>query len=104
MPIFNKLVRDRIPEIITNDGNHISIYFADESEYRAKLLEKLREEVGEFEDSESAEELADIMEVLMAIMDVKGYTREQVEAIRVQKAVARGGFKKRIILQETRKI
>lgn len=102
---YNKLIRDRIPEIIRGDGKESVTHVAEKEEYYQKLQEKLEEEVKEFLSSDEGhkiEEIADILEVLYTICDAKGVSREQIEEIRAQKARDRGGFEKRIILEETR--
>ncbi|MEK7570292.1 MAG: nucleoside triphosphate pyrophosphohydrolase [Patescibacteria group bacterium] len=101
MTIYNKLVRDKIPEIIAAKGGSAKTHVASAEEYEAKLLEKLQEEVKEFIADKSPEELADIEEVLSAIYAHFGFSREEIEAIRQKKAQERGGFTKRIILEES---
>lgn len=101
---YNKLVRDRIPEIIEARGVKSTIRIAEENEYYQKLQEKLEEEVREFLSSDEngkIEEIADILEVLYAICDAKGVSREEIEKIRAQKEKERGRFQKRIILEKT---
>jgi predicted house-cleaning noncanonical NTP pyrophosphatase (MazG superfamily) len=93
-----KLVRDRIPEIIRAEGLEPVIYTADAEEYGARLREKLQEEVAEFIASDNdPEELADILEVLYALAEHAGTSRQQLEELRAAKADKRGGFAKRII-------
>ncbi|MBW2998557.1 nucleoside triphosphate pyrophosphohydrolase [Candidatus Woesearchaeota archaeon] len=93
-----KLVRDKIPQIII-DNNKIPIsHIAQEKEYWTELKKKLQEEVDEFLEDDNEEELADILEVLYAIFDFKGFSKEKIEEIRENKANKRGKFKKRIIL------
>ena len=102
MQIYHKLVRDRIPEIILETGSIPITHIADEAEYWEKLKEKLQEEVGEFlNGSNDEEELADILEVIQAICEVKGIDATQLQHTQAKKALARGGFKKRIILEQT---
>ena len=66
---YNKLVRDKIPEMIGKSGKKAVIYIADDKEYLEKLYEKLLEEIGEFKENPSPEELADILEVCDAIRE-----------------------------------
>jgi predicted house-cleaning noncanonical NTP pyrophosphatase (MazG superfamily) len=93
-----KLVRDRIPEIIRAEGLDPVIYTADAEEYGTRLRDKLREEVAEFIASDNdPEELADILEVLYALAEQMGTSRQQLEELRAAKAEKRGGFAERII-------
>jgi len=99
---YNKLVRDKIPEIIKNNGAIPITHIADDEEYWQKLKEKLQEEVEEFLKDENEEELADILEVIYAICDFKNFDKEKLELLRKKKAEERGGFKDKIILDETK--
>lgn len=99
---YNKLVRDKIPEIIAKNNATPITHIADDLEYWDKLKEKLTEEVNEFFADESIEELADIMEVLLAINTHKGFTSEEIEKKRQDKKTKRGGFLKKIILEGTK--
>jgi predicted house-cleaning noncanonical NTP pyrophosphatase (MazG superfamily) len=98
---YNKLVRDRIPEIITNKGAIPITHIADNQEFIEKLEEKLQEEVNEFLESKNTEELADILEVVHAICKTKNVSIEDLEKIRKLKAEERGAFAKKIILERT---
>lgn len=98
---YEKLVRDKIPEIIRTKGTEPIIHVASEREYWLKLKEKLLEEVGEFNEAESQEEMADVLEVIDAILEFKGFKKEDIEALKNKKAEERGGFKDRIILDES---
>jgi len=73
---------------------------ADNAEYREKLKEKLLEEVKEFCESESIEELADILEVIDAISNLKKFAHTQIQSIRTTKIDERGAFTKKIILEK----
>jgi len=99
---YNKLVRDKIPEIIKNKGAVPIAHIADDEEYWQKLKEKLQEEVDEFLKDSNEEELADILEVIYAICDFKNFDKEKLELLRKKKTEERGGFKDKIILDETR--
>ena len=96
---YNKLVRDRIPEIIEAEGKRANIRTMDENEYRTALMAKLGEEVGEYEGEPSLEELADILEVVLALAAVHGCTPEDLERARSEKARERGGFSRRVFLE-----
>lgn len=98
---YNKLVRDKIPEYIRKKGGTSITHVADEIEYWEKLKEKLLEEIEEFKKDESVEEFADLLEVIDAIADYKGFDRKEVDRIREKKAEERGKFKDRIILDES---
>lgn len=99
MKEYNKLVRDKIPEIMIHNGAKPVTKILKEEEYLKELHHKLNEEVNEYLESEEKEEIADILEVLYAILDVKGITKEDVETIRVEKVKKRGAFKNRIFLE-----
>jgi predicted house-cleaning noncanonical NTP pyrophosphatase (MazG superfamily) len=96
---YYKLVRDRIPEIIEADGKVCEVYRASPGgELRGYGLMKLREEVQEFVENPSAEEAADILEVLTFICDREGITPGAIKAARISKRVSRGGFDMGMIL------
>lgn len=99
--IYNKLVRDLIPEYIISKGATPITHIATEDEYRTKLYEKLQEEAKELAEKPSIEELADLQEVILAIYALEGWTTDEVESKRVIKATERGAFEKRIILEES---
>ncbi len=98
---YNKLVRDKIPEIIKQKGATLISHIADEKEYWEKLKEKLLEEIKEFSKNEVIEEMADILEVIEAIIDYKEFDIEEITEIKEKKAQVRGKFKERIILEES---
>ena len=96
----NKLVRDRIPEIIEASGRKCEWEVLSDEEYLVRLDEKLQEELAEYQEDKSLEELADLLEVLMAVAEARG-SMAQVEAIRLEKKARRGGFEKKILLKST---
>lgn len=98
---YNKLVRDRIPEIIEGKGSYCSVETLSERDYIKALDDKLNEELAEYQESRSLEELADLLEVMEAIVAARGYSVEELEKVRKQKREERGGFEKRIFLKET---
>jgi predicted house-cleaning noncanonical NTP pyrophosphatase (MazG superfamily) len=98
---YNKLVRDKIPEYIKSRGGKPVTHIAGNEEYWRKLREKLQEEVNEFLEAESPQEIADIYEVLDAMCDWKQFDRNQVQDIKKTKLEERGGFQNRIILDES---
>lgn len=99
---YGKLVRDRIPEIIRQQGGVPITHRADDAEYEQKLKEKLQEEVEEFLGKGTVEELADILEVIEAFCTFQGIDRGELEQLRRQKASERGSFQRRVILDEIR--
>lgn len=101
--IYNKLVRDRIPEIIESNGGKAEIRKLSHAEYLHFLEEKLNEEVGEYHRDKTVEELADILEVVYALATANGCTREDLQHIYQQKHHERGGFEKRVFLISSEK-
>ena len=99
MKVYNKLVRDKIPEIIKADGKICKTRILSDEEYIAALEAKLNEEVAEYQADKNLEEMADVLEVLQAICLVRGYSLEELEAMRLKKAVERGGFSEKIFLE-----
>lgn len=99
---YNKLVRDKIPEIIKRKGKEPIIHIANKKEYWQGLREKLKEEVDEFLKKLNKEELADILEIIYAICDFKEINKNNLENLRKKKVKERGGFKKKIILEEVK--
>lgn len=102
MKVYNKLVRDKIPEIIEADGKTCKTRMLSDSEYMVALEEKLNEEVAEYQADKSLEEMADVLEVLRAICVARGYSLEELEEVRAKKADERGGFGERIFLESVK--
>ncbi len=96
--VYEKLVRDNIPDIIKKSGKDCVIEIMDDVEYVKELNKKLAEEVDEYLSSGSIEEIADIMEVIYSILEVKNISFEEVEKLRMEKREKRGGFNNRIKL------
>lgn len=96
--IYNKLVRDKIPEIIESNNKEYVIEKVNTEEINQLLNKKLQEEVDEYLESEEVEELADILEVIHRILESKDISFEEVEKIRESKKEKRGGFKEGIKL------
>lgn len=96
--IYNKLVRDRIPEIIAGDGKKANTRLLNDKEYLKELIKKLKEEVIEFENEPTVEELADLKELIIAIREAMKIHAGELEDVRRKKAAERGRFKKRIFL------
>lgn len=99
MKVNNKLVRDRIPEIIEADGKICKTRILPDEEYIAALESKLNEEVSEYQSDKNLEEMADVLEVLQAICIARGYSLAELEALRAKKADERGGFAEKIFLE-----
>ena len=97
---YNKLVRDRIPEIIESSGKSCTTETLSADDYFLMLDAKLDEELAEYHKDQNIEELADLLEVIRAATIARGYTIEDLERVRAEKAAKRGGFEKRILLKE----
>jgi len=96
---FNKLVRDKIPEIIKAKGERPITRILNDEEYLVELNKKLQEEVQEYLTDQSMEELADILEVIHGICAVKKTTFVGLEQLRKEKSEKRGGFSNKIFLE-----
>ena len=96
--VYNKLVRDRIPELIQAQGQIPHTRILDDEEYTLALEAKLDEEAGEYHREKNLEELADILEVIYALAENLGCTREALMEVYQRKHDARGGFSRRILL------
>ena len=96
--IYNKLVRDKIPQIIKEQGEVPCVRILSDAEYSAALDQKLREETEEFLAGKDLEELADILEVVYAQTENLGFTKENLHAIYEKKHEKRGGFQDRVFL------
>lgn len=99
MKEYNKLIRDKIPEIITSSGKQCIVDVMNEAEFLEALDCKLEEELAEYQADKSLEELADLLEVMYAVVVARGYSIEELERVRKQKAEKRGGFEKRLRLK-----
>lgn len=97
---YHKLVRDRIPEIIEADGKTCVCETLSDEDYISLLDQKLNEELAEYQESKSLEELADLLEVMQAVVKACGWTLEELEQARAEKVAKRGGFDKKILLKE----
>lgn len=99
MKRYNKLVRDKIPEIIRAEGKECEVKIAEDKEKYELLEKKLMEEVNEFLEDKNIDELADIMEVLFELANELGYSEEDLIRNREEKKGERGGFKEGIVLK-----
>ena len=97
--IYNKLVRDRIPEIISARGAMCETEILSDADYLALLDKKLDEELAEYHQDQNLEELADLLEVIFACAVARGYSVSELEALREKKAAERGGFADKILLK-----
>lgn len=97
---YYKLVRDRIPEIIESDGKTCVTKILSDGQYLEMLDMKMNEELAEYQASKSLEELADLLEVMRAVVNARGWTLEELERVRADKTAKRGGFEKKILLKE----
>jgi len=97
--IHNKLVRDKIPEIINKSGKTAVCRTLSDEEYLQTLDQKLTEELDEYLKDQSMEEIADLLEVIYAVVKARGSSMEEIEKIRLLKKEKRGGFENKIFLE-----
>ena len=97
--VHNKLVRDKILEIIKQAGKTPVAHILSDGEYLSELDKKLNEECAEYQADKNIEELADMLEVMYAIAEARGWSVSELEAVRRDKAEKRGGFKDKIYLE-----
>lgn len=104
---YNKLIRDRIPEIIRLDGGTSKVRTLDEGAFKAALRDKVIEEAKELAGAKTREEvlneLADVLQLVESVAQVEGLTMIEVEAEKQQKKVERGGFEQRLFLEHVEK-
>ena len=96
----DKLVRDFIPQLIEDDGNEPIIRKLENEEYFQALKDKLNEEVSEYIESEDPEELADVIEIIRALINHHSMTYDELETSRETKKEERGAYEERIFLEE----
>lgn len=101
MKEFNKLVRDKIPEIMQNDGEIPVFHTLSDEDYKKELDKKLQEEVQEYLKDDNGEELADIVEVIEAILKFKNISLEEFKSIKNDKRNRKGSFDKKVFLEKT---
>lgn len=97
---YDKLVRDKIPQIIETQGNRCRTRILEPEEYLARVDAKLDEELAEYHAGPCLEELADLLEVIYAAAEARGYSRQALEQARAEKEEKRGAFRDRILLLE----
>lgn len=95
---YNKLVRDRIPEMIAAQGEKPIFQVMKDKEFMISLEKKLDEEVAEYHESKKIEELADVLEVIYALCEAQGHSVDELMTAYEKKHTQRGGFSKRIFL------
>ncbi|GEM_PF-905786 len=98
---WDKIVRDKIPEIIESRGRTSTWHVATDQEFWHGIKEKLREEVEEFNKNESEKELVDIYEIIDAIIQYKQFDPKKIQQVKVERLEERGGYEKRIFLEES---
>ena len=98
--IYNKLVHDRIPEIIEASGKTCAVETLSDEDYLRAIDAKLDEELVEYHRDQNIKELADLLEVIRAAAAARGYSAEELERVRAEKAAKRGGFERKLFLRE----
>jgi len=106
MKTYNKLIRDRIPEIIEKDGAKAKIRILNDKEYHEELLKKIVEEAKEVLETKGkreklTKELGDVLEILDYLIKVFNLDREEIEKVRQERKESRGGFDKKLFLEYT---
>jgi predicted house-cleaning noncanonical NTP pyrophosphatase (MazG superfamily) len=104
MKIYNKLIRDNIPELIEKDGQKYQVKILCEEEFKEELLKKLVEEAREVleakdENKELIKELADVLEVMENIMSIFKLDKNEIEKMQKERRTSRGGFEKKLFLE-----
>lgn len=97
---YNKLVRDKIPDIIRKEGREPVTRTLEDEEFTAALDAKLQEEVAEYVENPSMEEIADILEVLEAIVAMRKYPQAELRRAKNKKALVRGTLHDRVFLEK----
>ena len=100
---YNKAIRDKIPEIIAESGKKYNLKQLDEESFLAEIEKKLIEEVNEYSKSKDVEELADLLEVIYRISELKGVSSDELDKIRIDKAEKRGKFASNLFLIDAEK-
>lgn len=100
MPVYHKLVRDLIPKVIAASGKTCKVEILTHDAYQRELDRKLAEELAEYQASGDVTELADLVEVVYALVKAQGLTVPQFEALRQSKVDQRGAFDQRLFLIE----
>ena len=98
MTVYNKAIRDKIPEIIEESGGKCNVKTLSDEEFLVELDKKLVEELQEYKESKSVEELADLVEVVQKIVKLRGTSLEEFEKIKSKKVEKGGGFEKNLFL------
>ena len=100
---YNKVVRDKIPEIIKESGKKFNLKQLDDESFLAEIEKKLIEEVDEYTESKDVEELADLLEVIYRISELRGVNSDELNEIRKDKAEKRGKFANNLFLIDAEK-
>ena len=98
--VYNKLVRDKIPDIIEASGKTCNVEVLSDEEYLKMVDAKLDEELAEYHQDQNIEELADLVEVIYAAAKARGYSIEDLESVRMEKVEKRGAFDEKILLKD----
>jgi predicted house-cleaning noncanonical NTP pyrophosphatase (MazG superfamily) len=100
---YNKVIRDKIPEIIADSGKKYNLKQLDDTSFLAELEKKLIEEVNEYAESKDVEELADMLEVIYRVSELRGVNSDELDEIRKDKAEKRGKFANNLFLIDAEK-
>ena len=100
---YNKVIRDKIPEIIADSGKKYNLKQLDDASFLAEIEKKLIEEVNEYAENKDVEELADLLEVIYRISELRGVNPDELDRIRQDKGQKRGKFASNLFLIDAEK-
>jgi len=101
IPVYNKAIRDKIPQIIEESGSKCEYRVLSDKEFLPYLEDKLHEEIEEYDATKSMMELVDVIEIIYRIADIRNVSIEELERMRLDKKNERGGFNWNLFLDTT---
>ncbi len=99
--VYNKAIRDKIPEIIEAKGLRCQYKTLNDEEFLFHLEKKLEEKIREYYQTKNIEELTDLLEVIYRIIELRGVSLSEINEMRAKKNLERGSFSKNLFLVKT---